>query len=232
MKKALLFIVIATLLVPAQLNSQEKQKKITVKGTVTDAEKRPVQNAFIMIDGVKTSQVTDAAGQFRVKVAPGAKTIGVVALGLGLKEQEIQGRVLIDFSFSKFAADQPVATEEAKGDEYVNMGYNSTKAKNNTYSVSKHSGNKPTKTYTSIYQMIQEIPGVRIGAEGIIVHESRNLSGAVPALIVVDGVPVSSLDGIPPTAVESIEVLKDASATIYGTRAYGGVVLIKTNGKK
>jgi TonB-dependent SusC/RagA subfamily outer membrane receptor len=77
--------------------------------------------------------------------------------------------------------------------------------------------------------MIQrEVSGVRIINGGVVIHDSRNMQGFVEALVVVDGTPTSSLNDIKPATVESIEVLKDASASIYGSRGYGGVVLIKT----
>jgi TonB-dependent SusC/RagA subfamily outer membrane receptor len=54
------------------------------------------------------------------------------------------------------------------------------------------------------------------------------LQGSVPALIVVDGIGTDAIPNIPPTSVKSIEVLKGTAASIYGTRGYGGVIVIKT----
>jgi TonB-dependent SusC/RagA subfamily outer membrane receptor len=55
--------------------------------------------------------------------------------------------------------------------------------------------------------------------------------GEVPAMFVVDGVSVSDISDIAPVTVASIEVLKGTSAAIYGSRGYGGVILIKTKVK-
>ena len=68
--------------------------------------------------------------------------------------------------------------------------------------------------------MIQEIPGIRA--------KVYNLFGPVGPSYVVNGMMVSNLDDILPSTVESIVFLKDGSAAIYGSRGFGGVILIKT----
>ncbi|NSW93251.1 MAG: TonB-dependent receptor plug domain-containing protein, partial [Bacteroidales bacterium] len=63
----------------------------------------------------------------------------------------------------------------------------------------------------------------------IIIQESRNIiTGSIPALLIVDGVYVDNIGNIPPAAVESITVLKGTSAAVYGSRGYGGAIVIKT----
>jgi len=71
---------------------------------------------------------------------------------------------------------------------------------------------------------------VRVNGTDIIIPGASYYQEAVPPLLVVDGVTVNTLSGIPPSAVESITVLKSASATIYGTRGYGGAVVVTTKG--
>jgi TonB-dependent SusC/RagA subfamily outer membrane receptor len=111
----------------------------------------------------------------------------------------------------------------------VNTGYNEVAQRDLTTSVSKKNGSKSKKTYSSISDMLQEMSGVKVGAEGVIIQDSRNLTGHVPALFVIDGVPLNtSVPDISPATVESIEVLKGTSAAIYGSRGYGGVILITT----
>jgi TonB-dependent starch-binding outer membrane protein SusC len=75
--------------------------------------------------------------------------------------------------------------------------------------------------------MLQEVPGVRVVGTTVIIQGSKDLFGDVPPLFVVDGVYVEDLSDVPPTQVESITVLKGSSAAIYGSRGYGGVIVIK-----
>jgi outer membrane receptor protein involved in Fe transport len=74
----------------------------------------------------------------------------------------------------------------------------------------------------------RETSGVKYTQSGYVIQDSKNFFGSVPALLIVDGVPVNDFDGIIPSSVESITVLKGSSAGIYGTRAYGGAIVLKT----
>jgi TonB-dependent starch-binding outer membrane protein SusC len=212
----------------SRMSAQKGGKKLTISGTVLDINDEPVVNAILIIDGNKTSEMTDATGSYSLKVKPGAKTIGIVALGTGVLEQEIADRSEINFYFSSesavIKADEKDAT--ASVPESVNTGYNKLEKKNLTTSISKVEGKK-VRSYSSIYEMLQTVPGVRVSGTTVVIHDARNFQGAVEPLFVVDGVPVTSVDDILPSTVESIEVLKGTAAAIYGTRAYGGVILIK-----
>ena len=84
-------------------------------------------------------------------------------------------------------------------------------------------------TYSSVYDIIQrEVSGVKIQGTSVIILDSKDFFGSVPALLVVDGTYVDDLSNIPPATVESIEVLKGSAAAMYGSRGFGGVVVIKT----
>jgi TonB-dependent SusC/RagA subfamily outer membrane receptor len=77
--------------------------------------------------------------------------------------------------------------------------------------------------------MIQELPGVSVtGGSTINIRGAANLWGPVAPLLILDGVPVSDFSNVSPTQVESVNVLKGASAAIYGSRGYGGVIVVKT----
>ena len=116
----------------------------------------------------------------------------------------------------------------------VNTGYGYVKQKNVTTEASKIDGtNKKYASYSSVYEMIQrEVSGVRISGTDIIINESKDFFGNIPALLVVDGTYVTDFSNISPSSVESIEVLKGTAAAIYGSRGYGGAVVIKTKIKK
>jgi len=207
----------------------KKNKKVFIEGTVTDANNTPISNAIIMIDGAKTNSMTNAKGEYKIKVKPTAQKIGVFTFGSGIKEVAINGRDTIDITFSSVQDKQANAGQD-NGEEGVGVGYGTVKKKNVTTQINSIDGsNKKYASYRSIYDMIaREVTGVRVNGHTVVIQGSKDLFGDVPALIVVDGVPTDNIENISPTVVKSIEVLKGSAAAIYGSRAYGGVILIKT----
>jgi TonB-dependent SusC/RagA subfamily outer membrane receptor len=183
-----------------------------------------------MIDNQKTNSITDAQGKYKVKVKSEASTISIFTFGNGTFEDSIKGRTQIDFTFgtkrTQETADQPVAP----GDQGVNTGYGVVKEKNLSTTITKIDGtDKKYASYHSIGDMIvRQNSGVRINGGSVIIQDSKNLFGSVPALIVVDGVYMDVLPDISPVNVKSVEVLKGAAAAVYGSRGYGGAVIIKT----
>ena len=225
-KKMILFcfiLVIASM----PLTAQKGTGQVTLRGIVQDAEGTPIPHAIVMIDGLKTEVVTNAKGAYRIKVDTSAFMIGIFTFGSGMFEEEIGGRTEINFNFSKKAAEQTEKDVPAD-DEMVNTGYTKMRKKDLAYTVSKANEEGLRKAYTSIYDMLREVPGVVVHHKTIVIHESKNMDGYVSPLIVVDGVPIMDIESVLPASVKSIEALKGASAAIYGSRAYGGVILITT----
>ena len=201
------------------LNAQKNNKKITITGTVLDVSKSPIVNAIILIDGQSTNTVTDSDGKYKVRVNPNALEIGVITFGNGIIVDSINRRTRIDFSFSTITG-KVSDSDPLPGEEAVDVGYNYIKKKDLTNSVGIFDAKNSKKTYNSVYEMIKEIPGINA--------KVFNLFGPVGPVYILNGMEVNSLDGILPSTVESIVFLRDASAAIYGTRAFGGVILIKT----
>ncbi|HAM09406.1 MAG: hypothetical protein A2X05_11250 [Bacteroidetes bacterium GWE2_41_25] len=224
---ALIIILLFTGFGIIQVSAQKSNKKMTITGTVSDTYRSPIPNAIIMIDNNKTSSVTDIFGKYKVRVKRDAKKIGVFTFGNGVMEQDIINRTVIDFNFTTISTQVPVGNI-SPGQESVNTGYEDIKKKNVTNQIVSFDKKNKKKTYSTIYDMLQEIPGVIVKGSSILIHNSRNMYGTVPPLIIVDGVPVDNAGDILPSAVESIDVLKDASASMYGSRGYGGVIIIKT----
>lgn len=223
---------LSLLCVTSSLNAQ-KVKNITIEGTVLNASKEPITNAIIMIDDQKTNSLTDAEGNYKVKVKSTAVKIAIFTFGHGTFEDSIKGRTRIDFNFGTTRAQKNSEENIAPGEEGVNTGYALVKKKNLTTDVSKIDGsNKKYRNYSTIREMIQrEVSGVRLLNGEFVIQGSSDIGGSIPALIVVDGVPMNSLPDIPPISVLSIEVLKGTSAAIYGSRGYGGAIIIKTKTK-
>jgi len=227
MKIKLLFLILISALCITSTTAQTSNKKITITGTVLDVTKGPIMNAIIMVDDQKTNSMTDAKGNYKIKVKSTAKKIGIFTFGNGTSEQAIEGRTQIDFKFGTMSAQTTPVQAVAPGDEAVGDSYGANKKKYSTGQVDKIDGsNKKYASYTSMAQMIQrEVTGVKISGSTVIIQDSKNLFGSVAALIVVD---MDALPDIPPMNVKSIEVLKGASAGMYGSRGYGGVIVIKT----
>jgi len=230
MKTKIILLILMAVFSINSSNAQKSNKKVTITGTVLNADKSPVANAIIMIDDQKTSSVTDADGKYKVKVKSSASRIGIFTFGLGTKEDSIKGRTQIDFDFGTTTAQKPGEQNIAPGEKGVNTGYGSIKQKNVTTNVNKIDGtNKKYASYRSIADMIQrEVSGVKVSGSSVVIQGSADLFGDVPALIVVDGNASYELPDMSPIYVKSIEVLKGTSAAIYGSRGYGGVIVIKT----
>jgi hypothetical protein len=118
-----LFLVLLSLVCTVSLNAQKTSKRITITGTVLDVSSKPIPNAIIMIDGNRTSSVTDSYGKYRITVKREAKTIGIFIFGSGIKEEEIGGRDKVDFNFGKSSSNQPQDQDIKHGEEAVDVGY-------------------------------------------------------------------------------------------------------------
>jgi TonB-dependent starch-binding outer membrane protein SusC len=229
MKIRACFLILLSFLLIQNLSAQTA-KKIKITGTVLGVDKEPISNAMILIDGEKTNSTTDLKGKYSVKARGDAAKIMIVTFGNGTFEDSIKGRTQIDFNFSTISVGTAQDAELSVGDEAVNSGYNTQKRKYTTTEIGKIDGtDEKFRSYSTIYDMIQrEVSGVRVTGETIVVNESKNLWGYIYPLLLVDGVEVPSIRDIKPSAVKSIEVLKGASAAMYGTRGYGGVIMIST----
>jgi len=226
------FSIMLSALTATSLTAQKGHAKTIITGRVVDASMYPVPNAIVMIDGRHANVLTDSDGKYKVRVDGNADMIGILTSKEGFMELPVNGMKRINFQFSNNLAGQLQELKPDTGDEDVNIGYGTIKRKHLTSQASTL--DKPAAKndpYSNIYEMIQEeAAGVRVNGTDIIIPGASYYQEAVPPLLVVDGVTVNTLSGIPPSAVESITVLKSASATIYGTRGYGGAVVVTTKG--
>jgi TonB-dependent SusC/RagA subfamily outer membrane receptor len=228
MWKKSLFLILAVFCIDS-ISAQRPGRRIEITGSVRDIYNSPIANAIIMIDGKKTNAVTDSRGNYRIRLKNPALRIGVFTFGNGIREENIDSRTRINFNFSSVAAYQldPNFRESLRG---VNTGYGMVKKRDLTTDVTMIDGtSKNYSSYSSILEMIQrEVSGVQITGNDIIIQGSRNSYGYVHPLVVVDGVYMDNVPDLPPATVRSIEVLKGTSAAIYGSRGFGGAIIIKT----
>lgn len=115
-----------------------------------------------------------------------------------------------------------------KNDDPVNVGYGSVTKDDNNYSVSKLKVDKrQAMTYTDMYEYLRgRVPGVIVTSDNSIIIRGLSSNNQTEPLILVDGVETEDLSSVDPNLVNSVEVLKDGAASIYGVRGANGVILI------
>ncbi len=204
-----------------------QQNKIA--GTVTDEKGNPLPGVTVKVKTTTIGTLTDASGKYTIDNAPQNATLIFSFVGMATQEIPVGSRNLIDV----------VLKEEAVGlEEVVVVGYGTQKKTTLTGSVTSIKGAEVIKSpvMNVSNSLAGRLPGVTLitqsgepGADGALIRvRGVNTLGNNNALVVVDGVPGRSLDRIDPNSVESISVLKDAAAAIYGSEAANGVILITT----
>lgn len=228
MKKKSIMLFVCVFIVIVQ--SWAQQKMIT--GTVTDENAQPLTGVTVIIKGTTLGTTTDADGKYNIN-ADQSQTLVFSFIGTITQEVNVGNRSVIDIK---------LLFGEELLDEVVIVGYGTQKRANltgavSTVNVEKAIGLRPI---TDLGRGLQGVaPGLTIttqsGDLGINPHISlRGLKGSLNSgraqpLILVDNVEIQDLMMINPEDIESISVLKDAaSASIYGTRAAWGVILITT----
>jgi TonB-linked SusC/RagA family outer membrane protein len=207
---------------------QQQQKTIT--GKVTDSNGEPIIGANIIEVGTTNGTVTDIDGNFTLDVSDDA-VLRISFIGYIEQNVNTAGKNTL----------QVVLQEDTKTlEEVVVVGYGTQKKVNLTGSVASVKGNDiikiPTSSITNT--LIGQIPGLiannRSGEPGYddaeLLIRGRSTTGDNSPLVVVDGVAdrAGGFSRIDPNDIESISILKDASAAIYGSRAANGVILVTT----
>lgn len=206
------------------------QQEQTVKGTVKGQDGLPVIAATVSQKGTNNATITDLDGNFTLKVKGQHPVLVFSYIGYVTTEVNVSDKTFINV----------VMKEDVETlDEVVVVGYGTMKRKDVTGAVSSVKSSEITKNATSnVMQAIAgKMSGVQVvqnsGAPGgdvsILIRGLGTINDASP-LYVIDGVPVSAgMWYLNPNDVESIDVLKDASATaIYGSRGANGVVMVTT----
>ena len=227
------FFLMVGLLFFVGLNAQT----ITVSGVVSDPSGEPLIGASILAQGTTVGTSTNIDGEYTINVAPDA-TLVVSYVGYDTQNVPVDGRTSINVTMQE---------NSVMLNEVVAIGYGTVKKSDATGSVAVI---KPDEIEAGLATSVQDMlvgqtPGVVVtqagGPEGggtIRIRGGSSLNASNDPLIVVDGVPLSnagmgglgnSLGMISPENIESMTILKDASATaIYGSRASNGVIIITT----
>ncbi len=207
-------------------NQQQLKKQIT--GTIVDGKGEPIIGANIIEEGTTNGTITDIDGQFSLNVADNA-TIKVSYIGYLEQIINTAGRTTFDLTLQ----------EDTKSlEELVVIGYGTQKQATITGAISTLEGKEltavPTANLTN--SLAGKIPGLVVmtrsgepGSDGSTLRiRGANTLGDNSPLVVVDGISNRDLQRLDPNDIESITVLKDASAAIYGSKAANGVILVTT----
>ncbi|HTD92910.1 MAG TPA: TonB-dependent receptor plug domain-containing protein, partial [Chitinophagaceae bacterium] len=199
-----------------------------VEGSVTDTRGVPLEGISVVVKGSRTGVTTDAKGHYSLTADLGSMLTFSSASYLS-RDENVDSRTTINVSL----AENPLSLESV-----VVVGYGTQKKVNLSGAVAQVSGkdlaNKPVANVTGALQGV--LPGVTVirgsgqpGDEGYGIRiRGFSSANAASALVLVDGIE-QDLNLIDPSDVESISVLKDASASaIYGARAAAGVILVTT----
>jgi TonB-dependent starch-binding outer membrane protein SusC len=221
--------IILLLLLTAQPSFSQNNFKVT--GKVTDETGNPVQGATVQVKGTAISTATVADGSYSLMAPSGKSTLVVTSVGFTEQEVAINNKSEVNISI--------VSTSSALQDVVV-IGYATVKKKDVTGSVAginqKDIRSRPVDN--ALQAMQGKVAGVDItsnerpGQVGSInIRGVRSLTASNSPLFVVDGIPLTTggIDYLNPNDIETIDVLKDASATaIFGSRGANGVVIVTT----
>ncbi|MBR5042767.1 MAG: TonB-dependent receptor [Bacteroidales bacterium] len=202
----------------------------TVKGVVTDESGEPLIGAGVFVEGTSVGTVTGLDGDYELTVPADATNLVFSFIGLADQVVPINGRNRIDITL---VADTTIL------DEVVVVGYQTVKRRDLLGSVSSVNSDKLTEqpVNTVSQALTGKMAGVSVvTTEGdpdadikIRVRGGGSITQDSSPLYIVDGFPVESINDIPSSEIQSIDVLKDAFSTaIYGSRGANGVVIVTT----
>lgn len=211
-----------------KLRQSPSKKKIT--GTITDESGLPVIGANVVVKGTANGVITDLNGNFMIEVAENA-VLKVSYVGYSSKEIPIGNKTSLVIQIKE---------DTELLDEVVVIGYGVVKKSDLTGSVSSVKSDVVNSYPTT--NVLQALSGKSAGTQikqstgapgadvSVRIRGTNSIQGSNEPLYVIDGFPISSTpSNLNNSEIESIEILKDASATaIYGSRGANGVVLITT----
>lgn len=203
----------------------------TVTGTITDSQE-PLIGVSILVKGTDKGAITGIDGEYSIQVNS-ADTLVISYLGYETVEEPVNGRQQIDIQLFQGAYQL---------EEVVAVGYGTVKKKGLTGAISSVDGAALAKrNVADVAQALQgTMAGVQVSSGGgapgseasVLIRGISTINDNTP-LYVVDDMPLSDISWLNPKDIESVQVLKDASAAaIFGSRASNGVIIIETKKAK
>ena len=218
---------------PVPAMASVAQQTIKVSGQVVDQGGEPLIGATVKVKGATSGSITDFDGNFSMDVAPDA-TLVISYVGYKDREFAVRGRSVL--------GQIQLDSDDNVLEQVVVVGYGVQKKADLTGSVSIVNADELKRVaHSNISSMLEgKVAGVQItsdgqpGADPTVRIRGIGSFGSTAPLYVIDGVPMgTTIRDFSPNDIETIQVLKDASAgAIYGSRAANGVVIITTKGGK
>jgi TonB-linked SusC/RagA family outer membrane protein len=206
----------------------------TVTGTVTDETKQPLPGVTVTAKSSGRGTITDANGNYNIRVSGNADSVKFAMISFTAKSYVVGNATSLNISL------QP-DLKQLK--DVVVIGYGTSTKKDLTGSITTVKAEEfNVGVITTPAQLLQgKVAGLNVTKSGdpnsqptvLLRGPSTLRTGAQTPFYVIDGVPGASIDLLAPADIESIDVLKDASATaIYGSRAANGVIIVTTRRSK
>ncbi|MEI6950048.1 SusC/RagA family TonB-linked outer membrane protein [Paraflavisolibacter sp. H34] len=221
---------------------REYFKNDPISGKVTNDKGEPLAGVTVQVKGLSTSAVTNAEGAFSINVPTGASTLVFSFVGMERKEVSIAGKSTFQIQLK---------SAETTLTDVVVVGYGSQKKSDVTGSVvavdPKKLEDMPVRTLTEA--LAGQVPGLNVSGgnsrpgvnASLSIRQTfgwgKDASSPNPLIVIDDVIQVDPSTGLPsmeqfnlldPTEVESITVLRDGTAAIYGSRAAQGAIIVKT----
>ncbi|HEY4198505.1 MAG TPA: SusC/RagA family TonB-linked outer membrane protein, partial [Mucilaginibacter sp.] len=204
---------------------------ITLTGTVTDEKGGALPGVSVLVKGTSQGTMADANGHFKINVADENAVLVFSMVGYTSQERPVPASHVINVQLSP---------DGKSLNEIVVVGYGTQKKATLTGSISVVKGGdlvkspQPNVSNSFAGRVSGVIANNGTGEPGYdgsnILIRGMQTTGSSSVLVVVDGVPgqIGGLERLDPNDIESVSVLKDASAAVYGNRAANGVILITT----
>ncbi len=226
----LILIAIGLLFYVAATSQENVGNKIS--GVVLDINNRPLLGVIVVGTGSRVASVTDSEGKFNITVPTNVRQLEFSMLGFIKRTEEIENKTHMEIFLHK---------EDINLDEVIVIGYGTTQKSDMTGSVGTVKMDDLTSAPVGSFAdaLAGRIAGVSVSSNDgqpgeeadIVIRGASSMTQSNSPLFVVDRIPIENFDpaSISPEDIESISVLKDASAiAIYGARAAGGVIVVTT----
>ncbi len=219
MKLTIFLILVSVISVFAQ--------QLSISGTVTDADGEPLPGVTVVVTGTTNGNITDNNGEYSLSNVPRDAILRFSFVGMIAQEIQVQGRTNINVALE---------AETIGLEEVVAIGYGTQRKETLTGSVANIQSDEllVTKSTTLASSIQGKLPGVQIRqqtSEPGVFNSRISIRGFGEPLLVIDGVVrdnMSDFERLNPKDIESVSVLKDAAASIYGMNAANGVFIVTT----
>uniref|UniRef100_UPI003217ED0D TonB-dependent receptor n=1 Tax=uncultured Draconibacterium sp. TaxID=1573823 RepID=UPI003217ED0D len=196
----------------------------SVSGIVTDENGEPLPGVTVLIKGTTNGTVTNFDGEYTLTNFPIGATLQFSFVGMRTQEVIVDSQTTVDITLLADA----IGIEEV-----VAVGYGIQKKATLTGSVAAIQNDKIVRTKNENVQnmLTGKIPGLRVtqkSSEPGTFNAAMDVRGMGSPLVIIDGIPRNNISKLDPHDIESISVLKDASAAVYGVKAANGVILVTT----